>query len=228
MLGLLLDVMVIAIVAVTVYFSAKRGFVRTLIEVVGFVAAFLIAFTVSSPLANATYDRIVEPSIVSTAENAVDGGDEVAEKLWNVLPGVVKNDSADFGFSKDTFTAKVNEHVTDNAKTSAGKISEKVIKPVTSNIFGVFYSTVIVIVLIILTKILAAWINKMFSFSLVGKINTFLGGLIGLFKGAGFAVIFCMIISILMISWGEFFLFTAENIDSSKLFKILYGLSPFV
>ena len=228
MLGLLLDVIVVLIVVLAVYSSAKHGFVRTLIEVAGFAAAFLIAFTVSSPLADVTYDKIVEPSIISTAQNAVDEGDRVAEKLWDALPGLVKNGSADFGFSKDSFTRKVDTLVTDNASTSAVKISDNVLKPVITKIFGVFYSTVIVIAIIILTKVLAVWINKMFSFSVIGKVNAFLGGVVGVFKGVGFAVIFCMIISILIIVFGEFFPFTAKNINSSNLFKILYGFSPFV
>ena len=226
--GLLLDAIVVAIFVFAVYISAKRGFVRALIELVGFIAAFLIAFTVSSPLADVTYDKIVEPSIVSTAKDAVEGGDEVASKLWDSLPGVVKNSSADFGFSKESFTEKVDALVTDNASSSAENISEKIIKPVVTKIFGVFYSTVIVILLIILSRFIAVWVNKIFSFSIIGKVNRFLGGFIGLFKGVGFAVIFCMIMSILIISFGEFFPFTQKNIDASKLFKALYGISPFV
>ena len=47
----ILDAIIILIVLFYVFISAKKGFVRTLIEVVGFVAAIVIAFTVSTPIA---------------------------------------------------------------------------------------------------------------------------------------------------------------------------------
>ena len=62
----LLDLIVIAIIAAVALISAKRGFVRVVIELAGFIAAIFISFTISTPLANLTYDKIIEPPIVSS------------------------------------------------------------------------------------------------------------------------------------------------------------------
>lgn len=57
----LLDLIVIAIIAAVALISARRGFVRVVIESAGFIAAIFITLTISTPLASLTYDKIIEP-----------------------------------------------------------------------------------------------------------------------------------------------------------------------
>lgn len=229
-LSLVLDVIIIGIILLCIFLSARHGFVRTVIEVAGFIAAFVIAFTISSPLANVTYDNIIEPSIVSTVEKASDNsGNEIATRLWDSFPDFVKRHSADFGLSEERFNEKVNSSVSGSINQSALKVSENVTKPLITKLLGALYSTVIVIVLIIVSKFLAKALNKLFSFSLVGTLNKMLGGVIGAVKGVGVAIIFCMVISaLILITKNGFWIFTPDNIDGSYLFKLFYGFSPFV
>ena len=226
----ILDLIIVGIILICILLSAKHGFVRTVVEVAGFIAAFLIAFTVSSPLANVTYDNIIEPSIVSTVNQASDNsGSQIAGKLWDSFPEFVKRHSADFGLSESRFNEKVASSVSGSINDSAVRISENVTRPLITKLLGALYSTVIAIVLIVLSKFVARAINKMFSFSLVGKINTMLGGVIGAVKGVGVAVIFCMIISaLLLITKNGVWIFTKDNIEGSYLFRLIYGFSPFV
>ena len=228
--GLILDLIIAAIVILCVFFSARRGFVRTLLELVGFIAAIVIAFTVSSPLADMTYDNIIGPSIVSTVEQTADGmSDNVSGKVWAALPGIIKRNSEKFGIEKETFDDKVKSFVSWEAGDRAEMISQNVTKPVIVKLVGAIYSLIIAILLIFVSKFLARVINKLFTFSIVGKLNTVLGGCIGVLKGAAVALVFCMVISILiLISKDGLGIFTAENIESSHLFKLLYGFSPFV
>ena len=51
-MNIILDIIIVAIVVICVFLSAKRGFTRTIIELVGFVAAILIAINLSTPVAN--------------------------------------------------------------------------------------------------------------------------------------------------------------------------------
>ena len=57
-MSIIIDLIVLAIIGLFIYTSAKRGFVKVLVEVAGFVLAVIITFTISSPLADATYDKI--------------------------------------------------------------------------------------------------------------------------------------------------------------------------
>ncbi len=228
--GIILDLIIIAIVVLYIFISARHGFVRTLIEVAGFIAACVVAFTVSSPLADLTYDKIIEPKIISNIEQVTsDGGNAVAEKLWNSFPDIIKKYSADIGVNEQAFYDSINSTVAGGASDSAVKISENVTKPLIIKLVSALYSTVITIVLIIVSKYLAIIVNRLFKIPVIGKINAALGGVVGAVKGLAFAFVFCAVISIIiLLTKNGFWIFNPENIESSNLFKLLYGFSPFV
>lgn len=68
----LLDLILAVIIGISVFLSARRGFVRTFVEAVGFIAAAILVFTVCTPLASATYDKIIEPPILEMVSEEVD------------------------------------------------------------------------------------------------------------------------------------------------------------
>ena len=222
--ALILDLILLAIIVFYIVTSARHGFVRTLIEVAGFIAAFFIAFTVSSPLADVTYDKIIEPQMIAKVESASSETTEsITGKFWDAIPDIFKGET--FGISKDSIDKSVSGNITE----SATAISRKVTKPVVTKMLGLLYSTVLVVVFCIISKFLAKIVNKAFSFSFIGKINRALGGIVGIVKGIGAALIFCMLVSVLiLVTKDGVSIFTPDNIKATYLFKIFYGISPFV
>ncbi len=228
----ILDGIIILIVALGVFLSAKKGFVRTLIEVVGFVAAIVIAFTLSSPLASTVYDKMIEPSVVRTVENAAADSAQNAsgavDAVWNKMPTFI-TESSFFNLSKNTVTATIQTETANSGAQLAQTVSESFVKPVATKLLSVLFSVILVVVLLFVVKILAKYINKLFSFSVVGDINRTLGGLLGLVKGAAVAVIFCLIVSLaLSFTKNGFLIFTYDAINASYIFKFLMGFSPFL
>ena len=69
-MSITLDLIVIAIIILMVLISAKRGFVRVAVEAVGFVAAIILSLSLSTTLADVTYQKAIEPAILSSVENA--------------------------------------------------------------------------------------------------------------------------------------------------------------
>ena len=64
-------------------------------------------------------------------------------------------------------------------------------------------------------------LDKVFSMSLVGKINKTLGGVLGLVRGIAIAVVFAFLINLLISLTGGFLCFTQEAVDSSNIFKLI-------
>ena len=225
----ILDAIVILIVLSYVFISAKKGFVRTLIEVVGFVAAIVIAFTVSTPIAEVSYDSFIYPSIAENVEETgKDNINDAADAVWEKLPKFITENSF-FGVSKDNVTASAEDEFANQSDSIAQSISDKMIKPTVVKLLSVIVSFVLVIILLFVAKILAKYVNKLFTFSIVGDINKFLGGALGVVKGAAIAIIFCLVISIILsFTKGGFLIFTYDAINSSYLFKFLMGFSPFI
>ncbi len=227
-----LDAIIILIILICVFISAKRGFVRTLIEVVGFIAAIIVAFTFSSPLADTVYDKMIEPSIVKTVESSASEGAATAtvavDNVWVKLPGFIKNNNL-IGISKDEITQKVAYDAIDNGTVLANTISQSFIKPPAIKILSILFSTILVVVLTFVVKILAKYINKLFSFSLIGSINKTLGGILGLVKGLVISVIFCMVITLIIsVTKNGFLIFNYNTVSSSHIFKLVSEISPFI
>ena len=219
-MGIILDLIAVAIVVLCVILASKRGFVRTAINFIGLFAAFIIAFTINTPLANVTYTATVEPSIIKTVETSVNGGTENAvESVWEALPGFVKNDSS--AAVKDQISEQINNNIADGAVKTAQSVSQNVIMPLVTKLLATLYGAIIFIVLLFVVRILANVLNKLFSFSIVGKLNKSLGGVIGLFQGALFAILFILIVKLLVSFTGGFLIFTPEALDSSYIYGFI-------
>lgn len=231
-MSFILDGIIILIILLFVFLSSKKGFVRTLIEVVGFVAALVVAFTFSSPIANTIYDKMIQPSVVKTVENVANDGvsnaTNAVDAVWEKMPAFI-TESSFIGLSKEDVTATVQSEAANDISQLAQSISDSFVEPAVTKLLSVLISVILVVVLLFVVKILAKYVNKLFTFSIVGDINKTLGALLGLVKGAAVAVIFCLVISlILSFTKDGFLIFTYDAINSSYIFKFLMGFSPFL
>lgn len=212
-----IDLILIAIILLFTLISAKRGFVKVLVETVGFIAAIVVAFTISTPLAEVTYDKIIEPPVVKAAVNAV--GESAEHEAWNALPEFLMNNEF-FGTEINTFTEKITENLALGTESAVKTASQEIVKPIAAKLLSLLYSVILVLVLSILVKFLAKVINGMFSFSVVGTLNRTLGGVVGAVKGIIIAIIVCMVITLIMSFTGKpLFIFTEENISNTYVFK---------
>ncbi len=217
-MSIVIDLILIAIILLFALISAKRGFVKVLVETVGFVAAIILAFTISTPLATTTYDKLIEPPVVEAAVNAV--GESAEHEAWNALPDFLMNNSL-FGEEINSFTEKISQNISAGTETAVKNASQEIIKPVAVKIIGLVFSVILVIILLIAVKFLAKVINKLFSFSVVGKLNRTLGGVVGLVKGFAVAVLVCLAVSLIRTFAGDFLIFTTESVNNSVLFKFV-------
>lgn len=231
-MSLILDAIIVLIILIFAFLSSKKGFVRTLIEVVGFVLAIVVAIGLSTPIANGIYDATVQPIVAKTVESALNEGNATAnaavDAVWDKMPAFL-TESSFFGITKENITSTITDEVSANTADVINSISNSFVKPIVTKLLSVLLSVVLLIVMLLIVKLLAKYINKLFTFSVIGNINRTLGGILGVVKGMAIAVIFCLIISlILSFTKNGFLIFTYDAINSSYLFKFLIGLSPFI
>ncbi len=229
---LILDAIIVLIILIFAFLSARKGFVRTLIEVVGFVLSIVIALSLSAPIANGIYDNVVHPIVAKTVESSMNEGAATAnsavDAVWNKMPSFL-TESSFFNVSKENLTSTITDEMANNTADITNSISNSFVKPVVTKLLSVLIAVILVIVLLFVVKLLAKYINKLFTFSVIGDINKILGGLLGVLKGIAVSVVFCLVISlILSFTKNGFLIFTYDSINSSYLFKYLIGISPFI
>ena len=218
-MNIVLDLIILAIVIVTIYLSAKKGFVKVLVETVGFILAIVVSFTVSTPLAEATYDKFIEPSIIQSAEKTIQNDEGIEKEVWENIPDIITKNAENFGISADSFSETINENISLGTKKAVTVASQNVIKPVCVSLVSMIYGVILTTLLFIVVKFAAKFLNKLFSFSLVGKLNRTLGGVLGVFKGVAFAVLFVVVVSFLVSINGKLFNITIQDIEKTFLFK---------
>jgi uncharacterized membrane protein required for colicin V production len=231
----ILDLIVVAIIALFVYLSAKRGFVRTVIELVGYFLAIYLSFIISGAIADFTYNKVVEPAIVENISNKIstttnESVDSTVDIIWEALPEFVSKSAENFNVSKNSVKATVAEKYTSNLDTKdfVKTVAENSVKLIVVPLIKTICSVILFIILMFVVKILARVLNKMFSLPLIGGLNKALGGVIGLLKGVIFATIFVLVIMfIASFTENGFLIFTNENIDKTIIFKILAQAIPF-
>lgn len=222
-MSIILDVAVLVVILISVFLSAKKGFVKTIVEVVGYIAAFALAFSLSTPIATYTYDSFIGPTVEkSLTESAGNIADSSANGLFETLPDIITENAENFGISVEKILEDVSGTVVNNSAETISTISDDMVKPITVKLIGMAATVLIFLLLSVVVNLLANVLNKLFSFSIIGKVNTTLGGVIGLLKGAVIVAVMCVAISLIVNLSGEgFWIFTPQNIDGTYLFKYL-------
>ena len=231
---ILLDLIIVAFVAIYVFISARRGFVKTAIEFVGFALSIYLAFTIGGGISNSIYEKTIEPAVVNTAVNAVgetagDGVDDAVDSTWNSLPEYVTKLADNFDITPDTLRETIKDAAigTNQVAPIAKQASASILKPIVVPLIQTAVGVIIFVVLMFLVKLLAKVINRLFNIPIVGGLNKTLGAVLGFGKGVLVAAVVVIVINtIVSFSVDGFLFFTAENIENSMIFKFLAGFSP--
>ena len=222
-MSLTVDLIILAIIAVTVLLSAKRGFVCIFVETAGFLAALWVALTFNTPMAEVTYDNMIEPKVISAITQETENtAEQTAGSMWEALPALVKTGMTTLGINEESFDQNILENLGQGDESAAKNASQNLVRPAVVKLLALIYALMLLAVLSFVVKIVARLINRLISFKLAAKINRFLGGIIGIPKGIVLAVLVCLILS-LLVSFrpAGIWIFTPETLKSSWFFSHL-------
>lgn len=220
--GVILDCILVFVIIFFAIVSAKRGFLKTIIEIVGFFAAIWIAFSFSTPLANFTYETFIENKVnESVSDKLNESKTDFKESAEKCLPDFILNGAK--MLRVDFNSVNTSGGVDETAKS----VSDTVARPVIISIIRFIYSGIIFAIVTFLVRLFARTTRIVSKIPIVGGLNRFLGGIIGIIKGLLIAFVFCFIISnIVALTDNGFLIFTKEAINSSSVFKYLAGFNP--
>ncbi len=233
-IALIVDICLLLIVALFVWQSAKRGFLRTLTEVVGCILAVVISFSLASFAAEKFYDNAVKPGIVESVNSTVNGTStqaigEAIDKAWSSVPSFITTLLVGDGYDKQTVTEKIEESVKQGSESIGEAVTDNIIKPIVTAAISFILAIIIFALLMVLVRFISKKVGLIKKIPLVGTANAVLGGVFGFFKGLIIIYALVVLISILMpMCQNKLWIFNAEMIGKSYLFKMLYELSPFV
>lgn len=212
-MGFILDLILILIVAIYVYISMKKGFVRILVEVIGYCLSIVIALSVGGMIANSVYDSHIEPAANSAITRAIN---EKSEEAIDAVPYYIDVylDKADIDLKSVCSSDNVDVSVITNS-----------LKPIAVEGIKSVVAIIIFIPLIFVVRILAKFINSFFSNFIFGGLNKVLGGMLGGIKGVIIASAFSLLVFfIASLSSKGFFIFSSSAIDSSAICRTIINM----
>lgn len=225
----ILDVILLVLASIWSVIGAKRGFVRTLIELAGYVIILVLAVNIAQPISQGIYNKMIKPSIEKAVEEAIpsplteldiSSTDKSVAQVIENLPDSVKAFLDANGVDTEEIKQSLVEEESVGVKTISDKISESVSPPITALIRIVLISIIFIIGMFAI-RLLAGFCNAVASkLPLVSSMNTSLGAVAGFVKGAAIAVLLANIFAILVsISADGVFGINEAQIESTLLFK---------
>ena len=195
-MSIVLDVILVAIFAAYVILAAKKGFVRTLLELVAVIAAVFLAFQISPVVAQGAYDGLVEKQIVAAVDEQISENVDslsVTDKANAVLDSIPEF-AVSFASSVGIEISDVKNQIASQSIDSenlAQSLVEKVAEPIVVGALTVILFLLLAAVLIVLLKLVAKYVSKLFDIPIVKSLNQTLGGVLGAIKGVLVLLVIC-------------------------------------
>lgn len=195
-MSIILDIVLVAIFAAYVFFAAKKGFVRTLLELVAVVAAIFLSFQISPVVSQTVYDGFVEKQIVTALEEQISENvdalsvSEKANAVLDSIPDFAVSLASSAGVEISTIKEQISSQKFDS-QNLAQSLVDKIAEPIVVGALTIIIFILLAVVLMVVLKIAAKYISKLFDIPLVKSVNRSLGGVLGAIKGVLVVIVIC-------------------------------------
>ncbi|MDD5952685.1 MAG: CvpA family protein [Oscillospiraceae bacterium] len=222
-MSILLDAVVVAIVVLFALLGLRKGFFRSLMGLIGAIAALIAALTVGRFLSDWLYDTWGRALLTDAVTNALaDSGASTAEGIATALPSYLQPVLDFAGGTKGLETL---------LSASSGKVAGvvvKVLEPAVTNLLMVLLTIVLFLVFLLIVRLLLRLLDRVTHVPVLRQVNGLLGFLLGMCKGLLIVWLLCILTTALLPLWSGSGQWLKTAVDGSYLFRTLSGINPFV
>lgn len=228
-MGYVLDAVVILLFVCMILRGRKIGFMKSILGLAGVIAALVLAFTLSKPLAKGIYGAFVQDSIVSGIQTAVDDvGTSVDGNLQaaqEALPSFVQSlmEKSNFSLSDITVDSAGAQTAGESVATA---VEQQVVQPIVTLLLRYVVGIILLLVLLVVAGILTRLISKIVRVTPLKSLDGLLGGVLGAVKGVIFVLVLVTAVQIIAGFTAADALISADTIEQSLLFGWLADHNP--
>lgn len=233
-MAIIFDVAVFAIVILLLLLGYKRGFIRTVINLIGYAVSAVLAYFLSQPLATFIFDAFFRKGSVDMINGELtklSGGQSVSSLLdsaFAAIPERVMALASSYVGPLDEIKASIAASAPTTADVAAAVV-EQVIGPIVTIMIQSFAFLILFIVFCILVKIITKALKIIDKLPVIGTANAVLGLVVGLVQAVIFLFIFTSAVSlVIQMSGNQMDVVNSEIVGQSHVFKAIYNMNPFV
>lgn len=217
-----LDGLVILIFVASLLAGWKRGFLKTMTEVLSLVAALALAMLVSKPVATFIYDTAIEPAVLTAVEEkVVSGTAQEMDEVLASLPGLARNllNSADITTGEDLLNRLTSSETADLPQ----RLSDNVVRPVTMAALQGICSLLLFLAGYFLAKFLLKVLDLLAKLPLLKQANESLGLVAGVLSGLLWVALFTTVLQVLA---AVGILLTPEQLNQTMVAQWIIAINP--
>lgn len=193
----LIDIVFATMVLICVVVAWNRGFVKTVVSFLGFIAAGIVSMLACAKVSEYLYQLLIKQplydSIYKRVLELVPTGEVVSsiEDIGAVLPGAVK---VLFDLAAADAGERIGQTLAGTAETVSHTVLDTLVEPLVLALLNMVIFFVLFALLMVIVNILVAMLGKVFELPVLSGINRLLGGVVGVVNG----VLVCMLAAALL------------------------------
>lgn len=230
-MNFIVDVIIIALAVLVIVRSSKKGFVSSLIDTFSMVLASIASYMVTPKVAQFVYDSFIKDSISKGFEKVLDeinvnaAINEKIDAMVASLPTSAVNLAESLGI--------INLNAISSGIHMSGAIDNtqlisQVLNDLAYNVMITITKVVVFfllfIVITLLLRVISKFLENVNKIPLIGKLNSGLGGVLGIVKAAIIVLVVCTVMYFIASSSDNAQLVSA--IASSKLYNYITEINP--
>ena len=220
----ILDIVVVAVFVLSVIIGFKKGFIQSVVSLVSLLAALLVAFWMSSVVANGVYTTFVEPPIKEALVEAIgvptDSLQGDFDRAMGALPAFAVSFMEENGITSSTLVEKLSSATFETAEQMATAIMKTVVQPAIFFLIRCIAFVILFIILLFLCKFLGKFLGGIIKHSPFKKADKLLGGVLGAVKGLLWTVVIVTVIQMIVAFSAEDALISQKTIEETKVVKV--------
>ncbi len=222
-----LDFIVIAVIALFVATGFKKGFIYSIVNLLGTAISVVVSSVAGSMLALPIYNSVVQKSIIDGVDGivrslpeettALQTANEVMEQSSTFINNI-------FTFSGVTSDSLSNEIMSTNL--SVPDLVETLVRPYAVRMISTILTILLFVVLTIIVKLIADALTKTIEFVKLGTVNRILGIVFGVAESALVIMVITLMIYFVMMYLPSGMCNDLHNgINQTYLYRYIYQYS---
>lgn len=221
-MGLFLDVLTVLVFIFVIYNAYKKGLLRAIIDLVGFIAAFVVSYVLSDPLGkwidSAFLGKYVHGSIEQlTASSGSTSQAVLFKQFADKLPGDLANSL---------------DHISSGLGSAGAKAMEGIVNSVTMPLASVLSRGFAFFILLALCLVAVSFIARLsdavINIPVLGTINGLGGAVVGVFEAMlmmfFISTLLALLISVMALAKNP--PITFAQVNSTHIYKYVYAMNP--
>jgi len=231
----LLDLLIVAIIGVSIFLGIRRGLIRSVIQLAGSVVALILALVFSASLGSYIDANFVNAPMrewvigqLSVSDENVSATELDFDDLFASRPEFLVETCDFLGVNLDEIQASYESLKTDGVESAKSAIVTRMVDPLSAVISRAIAFAVIFLVATIAILVISLFSRFLDKLPVVKQMNKLGGGILGAVTG----LLLCFILVSIVSTASKYVMkdYTAEDRDQIRentiVYKIFYNINP--